>query len=178
MGVDRDPLAVNKAYWDLRNLRVHRAIPLVVLESKTLLYDIDKDSVSHNASMRWFMRPIDPSEQSLLRNPQLSLDEITRFNDRLGQRTLGEVVYQHYWYCRKLLRRLSRSCCKAADRKCSKRSARQIVPTCLPKAISTGSAAGRRLTMASIASAGGGSKLTHNRSPFSAVRPACAGPSA
>jgi len=61
------------------------------------------DSVSSNASMRWFMRPIDPSEHILLfdpqshppRKPMLSPDEVTRFNDWLGERTLGEVVYQH-----------------------------------------------------------------------------------
>ncbi len=52
-------------------------------------------SVSPNASMRWFMRPMDPLEQRLLRTPLLSPDEITRFNDWLGERTLGEVVYQH-----------------------------------------------------------------------------------
>src|SRR5438046_1339769 len=94
-GGERDPLAVNKAYRDLRNLRVHHAISLVVRKRKTLLYDLADSPNCPNPRQRWFLRPIQIAEHGKLTKPQLSLAEVSRFNEWLGQRTLGEVVYQH-----------------------------------------------------------------------------------
>ncbi len=98
---DCDPLGINRAFRNLRNLRVHYSISLVVLEPHVLLADIGADK---QGIFRWFLRPLDPVEQKWLtahknkqgnKEPLLKATEITRFNEWLLHKTLGATLYQH-----------------------------------------------------------------------------------
>lgn len=95
--LDCDPLGINRAFRNLRNLRVHYSIPLVVLEPCVLLVDVGADK---RDIFRWFLRPLDPVEQTWLsrggkNGPLLETNEITRFNEWLIHKTLSASLYQH-----------------------------------------------------------------------------------
>ena len=91
----RDPVAINRAYRDLRNLRVHQAIQLVVLEQRMLTYDLASDPADAPRA-RWFFRPIVPAEHDLLGDKKLLTPvEIQKFNTYHEKRTIVGSVSQH-----------------------------------------------------------------------------------
>jgi hypothetical protein len=107
----RDPLAVNRAYWDLRNLRVHYAIPLVELRTRVLEEDIaDNPAVFPDAGApRWFLRPLMESEQRLLKRPQVLREELEKFNLWVDTRPMQAVLSQHLVMLASAVTRTSRA---------------------------------------------------------------------
>lgn len=91
----RDPRAFNRAFWDMRNLRVHYAVPIVELRTHLLAYDLAENPRARKGAPRWYVRPIDPAEIRQLRKPQISAEGLSRFNDYVSRRPLADVLYHH-----------------------------------------------------------------------------------
>jgi len=106
----RDPLAINKVYRDLRNLRIHHAQPLIYLQTRVLLPDI---SASHGqmpeGRPRWFLRPLDFSILRRLQCRQMSEAEVTRFNEWIETRPLVTVLFQHLYVLSKAIEETAES---------------------------------------------------------------------
>jgi hypothetical protein len=94
--LNEDPLSANKAYRDLRNLRIHFAVPLVVLSRKVLVFDIARQPVGAEliGEARWYFRPLAWEEVRCLKTPQLSELEVARFNRYLRDRPIIDVMGQ------------------------------------------------------------------------------------
>jgi hypothetical protein len=95
----RDPLAVNRVFRELRNLRVHYGKPLVLLKTRVLESDIARNpSVGSNAGQpRWFLRPLAHTERKLLKKKHLTDEEVDRFNKAVDTRPLATVLAQHLY---------------------------------------------------------------------------------
>jgi hypothetical protein len=93
----RDPLAVNRAYRDLRNLRVHHGKSLVLLRTRVLEADIaENPSVPLNGGEpRWFLKPLDAEDRRLLAKPHITGSERDRFHEWVDTRPLATVLCQH-----------------------------------------------------------------------------------
>jgi hypothetical protein len=92
----RDPVAINRALWDLRNLRVHYAIPLVELHTHKLDQDLYANPEATAGAPRWYLRPIKEDEIRLLRNAKLDTTSAqTAFNRWVGRHPLPQLVFQH-----------------------------------------------------------------------------------
>lgn len=94
--ITRDPLSTNRAYRDLRNLRVHHSVPLIELADRVLEPAIQAN-VLDSGELRWFMRPIQLSEHSQLRSKALTQREIERLNEYWRTRPLVSFLAQHLY---------------------------------------------------------------------------------
>lgn len=94
----RDPLAVNRAYRDLRDLRVHYAQLLIYLQTRVLLPDISAARGQEpKGRPRWFLHSLDPSNLKRLREPKISDTEAALFNDWIHTRPLLTIIFQHLY---------------------------------------------------------------------------------
>src|SRR5262249_38557189 len=94
--LERDPLSVNRAYRDLRNLRVHFSISIVSLETRILEQDIwNAGGRTEEGAKRWFLRAIDVDQQKALKKPQLSTEEVAKFNKYVDLVPLNAITGQH-----------------------------------------------------------------------------------
>jgi hypothetical protein len=108
----RDPLAVNRAYRDLRNLRVHHAKTLVQLRTRVLEADIAKNpAVSpDDAEPRWFLNPLDAQERLLLgKKAHVAEEELDGFNRWVDTRPLATVLCQYLFVLAGAIERTGRS---------------------------------------------------------------------
>jgi hypothetical protein len=101
-GADRDPVAINRAYRELRNLRIHHGAMLVALESRPILLDV----ASHHEELpaRWFFcelqrqaAPLDRWYAQKKSKPLLSSEDRRRFDEWTRTRTLARVATQHLY---------------------------------------------------------------------------------
>jgi hypothetical protein len=102
VALDRDPLAANRAFWDLRNLRVHYAVPLVALASRPLMVDIsraegDESVIARCTPKRWFMRAIDIVQHRRLRSPKLGDADLAKWNEYMQDKPLLEGLGRQLW---------------------------------------------------------------------------------
>lgn len=93
----RDPMASNRAFWDLRNLRVHHAVPIVELHSHILEEDIAENPRAPTGAPRWYLRSIRADEIRLLQNPKLTDGAVETFNGYVARHPLAVVVFHHLY---------------------------------------------------------------------------------
>jgi hypothetical protein len=95
----RDPLAMNRAYRDLRNLRVHHAKTIVILDTRVLLDDVTagRGTPLSSGEPRWYLWQISAEDLRLLRRCHLREAELPRFNEWVSSRPLATVLMQHLW---------------------------------------------------------------------------------
>jgi hypothetical protein len=99
----RDPVGINRAYRELRNLRIHHGEPVVEMAARALLLDLP--SQAQNLRPRWYLRPLAGASVTGLnlhatksgRRPLLSAEERERFNDFIHSRPFTRVATQHLY---------------------------------------------------------------------------------
>jgi hypothetical protein len=98
---DRDPVAINRNYRLLRNLRVHSAVNVIALEERILEYELYAGTP---ARKRWFFHRITPEEHTMItqedrnhnRDSELvTPSELELFNNYSEKRTVIAVAAQH-----------------------------------------------------------------------------------
>ena len=90
---DEDPVSANRAYRDLRNLRTHFAVPLVVLEQRCLVYDIARGE-GDRPKERWYFKRVDWELVRQLNKPRLCELDVVRFNRYLNHHPIIDVMGQ------------------------------------------------------------------------------------
>lgn len=92
---ERDPVAINRAYGDLRNLRVHFGVQLVDAIECVLPLDVGTNRAQPRP--RWFLLEVSPQDLSRLRRPRLDPESMVLFNRWVGTRPLADIVAQHLY---------------------------------------------------------------------------------
>lgn len=87
-----DPLALSRAYKEMRNVRTHYGTSLIVAEPRFLLQDAGNSSSAAAAPVRWFLGPVD--RYPLPKDPLLRPEDRTKLNNWLQHRMLADVVGQ------------------------------------------------------------------------------------
>ncbi len=82
---NEDPVSANRAYRDLRNLRTHFGIALIVLERRRLVYDLA--SGDQQPPERWYFKPLEWDLTRRLRTPQLCELDVVRVTP-MGKRRI------------------------------------------------------------------------------------------
>jgi hypothetical protein len=90
--LDRDPLGVNRAYYDLRTLYVHFGEPLLTADRRTLVVDMVRQDAE--VPVRWFLRSLKDPSVGEFRDPRLTVDERDRFNEHCRTRTFVSLASQ------------------------------------------------------------------------------------
>jgi hypothetical protein len=91
----RDPVAANRVYGDLRNLRIHHGRPVVELRETILDQDLAVTSGAPRPRPRYYFAPLLAQDLRLLPKPRTSPDDATLFNDWASRRAAIAVMYQH-----------------------------------------------------------------------------------
>src|SRR6266478_3184019 len=77
----RDPINATKLYRALRNLRVHFAIPMIVLDTRQLV----------SSEPHWYVRLIDSPTYRMLNNARLTDLDLRKYNEYLQKETIIDV---------------------------------------------------------------------------------------
>lgn len=77
----RDPLNATKLYRALRNLRVHFAVPMIVLDIRELV----------SSEPHWYVRLIDPPTYRMLERARLTDLDLMKYNEYLQKETIIDV---------------------------------------------------------------------------------------
>jgi hypothetical protein len=77
----KDPVNATKLYRALRNLRVHFAIPMIVLDTRKLVSN----------EPHWYVRLIDPPTYKMLDRSTLTDFDLGRYNEYLQKETMIDV---------------------------------------------------------------------------------------
>jgi len=77
----RDPINATKLYRALRNLRVHFAVPMIVLDTRELV----------SSEPHWYVRFIDPPTYSMLDRAPLTDLDLRKYNEYLHKETIIDV---------------------------------------------------------------------------------------
>jgi hypothetical protein len=77
----RDPINATKLYRALRNLRVHFAIPMIVLDKRELV----------SSEPHWYVRFSDPPTYRMLRRARLTDLDLRKYNEYLQKETIIDV---------------------------------------------------------------------------------------
>lgn len=90
----RDPVGMNRAYREYRNLRTHFGCSIVWLESRTLLQDVADDVTPRP---RWFLLPLQSCEVGKLKQPQLTQKQRQRFTEFAKPKAFAEIATHHLY---------------------------------------------------------------------------------
>jgi len=91
---DRDPLAINQAYRDIRNLRVHYAIPVVCLGKNKLL---ELSGFTGISETWYFCKIYYKKHQKLRSRKKMGNNEIHNFNNYIQQKPLITLASHHLY---------------------------------------------------------------------------------
>jgi len=89
----RDPVAVNRLFRDLRNIRDHFGQGLVELRTTMQLPDIAKKKLV--GSPRWYLKPFDALRLDRLQKPRVSEFELRKFLEFYMRTTLLQLLCQN-----------------------------------------------------------------------------------
>jgi hypothetical protein len=91
--VERDPVGINRAYRELRNLRTHFGVALISVDTRVLKEDIFAAHGSPTSGRpRWFFLPLEGPAVGRLTDPQLSPERRAHFNEYCRSRTLSAIA--------------------------------------------------------------------------------------
>jgi hypothetical protein len=96
----RDPVGINRAFRELRNLRVHFGISLVCVDTRLLEYDLAnrRKDLPESGAPRWFLLSIEEPSAARLEKPHLSPKHRAIFNEWIRTRSLARVGAHHLWF--------------------------------------------------------------------------------
>lgn len=89
----REPLAVNRLYRDLRNIRVHFGEQLVTISNRVQLGDLSDGR--ETGLPRWYLVHLESRRLDVLDNRQTTEFEIHKLNQFLKHRTLVSFLSQN-----------------------------------------------------------------------------------
>ena len=100
---DRDPVGINRAYRELRNLRVHYAAPVIELGRRPVLADVGALVAGADVPTRWFLcalegpslRQLDQQSVKTGGKPLLTEEQRAVFNEFIRSRSFARVAAQH-----------------------------------------------------------------------------------
>jgi hypothetical protein len=90
----RDPIGINRAYREYRNLRTHRGFQVVSLGHRILVRDLAHPG---EALPRWFFMPLEGSDLEGLRKPLLTLQQREQFNYFAKDKSFIELAAHHLY---------------------------------------------------------------------------------
>jgi hypothetical protein len=105
---DRDPVGINRAYRELRNLRVHYGERVVEPHARLTAVDLPSQPAEPpppEPPPRWFLRPLerpavdhlDAHSSQARKEPLLSPEQRARFNEFIRMRPFSRVAAQHLY---------------------------------------------------------------------------------
>lgn len=91
----RDPVAINRAYREMRIGRTHYGRPVLSVDTRILQLDLAGDrGVPENGRPRWFVIPLEELPPDGVRRP-LTREQRERFNTWCHRRPFAAIASQH-----------------------------------------------------------------------------------